>query len=159
MQIEEELSNRQKLILEAVRKMDQAQKLFTEGKLEFEHLTKESTNSKGGKTTAGGRDVTKAVEKLKPKKAKKVLANKLVRAAKKRGKIVAIATNTKLTKRILAVIRKSEFMNVTALMSKLKSSFYPVKRVVDALIKDNQLRYILKAHPKTHAVHSYLSLT
>jgi len=158
MQLEtSKITNRQQLLIDAVRKMDQGQRLFTEGKFEFDALT----NGPGG-----GRDVTKKVETLVPTKpkAKKIVANKKVKRKKpkshqaKRGEKIMATNNEKLTKPILQMVKTDEFATVHKLMKKMKKSFYPIRRVIDMLINSKQLKYVTKTNPTTHIPFKYLAL-
>lgn len=155
-----DLSNRQEQILAAVRKMDQGQKLFIEGQLEFQVLTQEPTGYENRKTKSGGKNVTKDVQKLVPKKAKKVIANKEARRKRKASaKLLVEKNQAKLKEKILKIVRGEEYANVTMLQKKANATFYPVKKAVDDLVKSNQLRYVLKANPSNNVPYSYLALT
>lgn len=59
-----ELSNRQKLILSAVRKMEEGEKIFKEGSIEFDQLT---GGEEGKKTGSGGQDVTTQIHRVSSK--------------------------------------------------------------------------------------------
>lgn len=151
------ISNRQKLILGAVRKMDQGTKLFTEGKLEFEHLTEEKKDVKGAKTTAGGKDVTDDIQKLVPKKRKQpTVLNKTLRRKKR---IKAADSDIQLAERVIGVVKKNGYWTVDAVKRKIKSGFYSLKRAIDVLIEANRIRYVRKAHPNTRVTYNCLALT
>lgn len=61
-----ELSNRQKLIFEAVKKMQEGERIYNEGLLEFNQLTGED----GKKLGSGGQEVTSHVKKMESSKKK-----------------------------------------------------------------------------------------
>lgn len=141
------ISNTQKLIFEAVDKVNKGKemkekgiKLMEEGWLEFEQLTDAINSSKVRKK--GGVDVSAKIKAIKIKKPKDV-ADRLT---------------DNVIKQVKDTIKNENFASITFIKKKLKMDWYVVKAAIDHLIKNNIADFVTKRRPTARSTKQYLAL-
>ncbi len=133
------LSARQKAILAACSKIQQGQKLFTEGRIELEHLCGE-VFTKDSKKRSGGEDVTSKVKEMLAEKPRK---RKYVKKPKKGSRIPPEVVE-KVGKKILSLVKKDEWLTTNAITDQLGVSQHTVSCALTQLKKHGVLQSIEK---------------
>lgn len=156
----EKLPPRQRQLYDAFLKIQTGERLLTEGKLALDLLVKSGVTENG--RPIGGKDVSKAIEKLaaskkkKPKKHKKTIANRTLKVkAKSKAKLAMVSPDPKidqeLADKILAFVKGNEKVTTQLLMKKLKRSFYPIKRALVVLLKKDQIKSVESKENPAHS--------
>ncbi len=142
-ELDTELPARQKLIVEAVLKMENGRKMFNDGKLELLNLTGHASPAKKAAKT-------KKIDGVP--KLKKTIAHKKAQAS---GFKVDKRTDDRLKERMLKLVHKHGQLSSSDFKEKLKIGYRRVERLLSLLKKEGQLVDLQKSkEPGVHHIWS-----